>query len=128
MRVISQNGRIDIPYDYFSLSMSWAKITSGKVEDRNVFSIVCHNLSSPNGTKLAEYSTEEKAKKAMEMLRDAYTGMPIAMQNVDISEDMAKEFERLKKCGVLVRADNQPSKVEYINNVIFQFPTEEELE
>lgn len=128
MRVISQNGRIDIPYDYFSLSMSWAKITSGKVEDRNVFSIVCHNLSSPNGTKLAEYSTEEKAKKAMEMLRDAYTGMPIAMQNVDISEDIAKEFERLKKCGVLVRADNQPSKVEYINNVIFRFPTEEELE
>lgn len=128
MRVISQNGRIDIPYDYFSLSMSVAKITSGKVEDRNVFSIVCHNLSSPNGTKLAEYSIEEKAKKAMEMLRDAYICMPIVMQNVDVSEDMAKEFERLKKCGVLVRADNQPSKVEYINNVIFQFPTEEELE
>lgn len=128
MRVISQNGRIDIPYGYFSLSMSCAKIASGKVEDRNVFSIVCHNLSSPNGTKLAEYSTEEKAKKAMEMLRDAYTGMPIAMQNVDISEDIAKEFERLKKCGVLVRTDNQPSKVEYINNVIFQFPAEEELE
>lgn len=128
MRVISQDGRIDIPYDYFSLSMSWAKIASGKVEDRNVFSIVCHNLSSPNGTKLAEYSTEGKAKKAMEMLRDTYIGMPIAMQNVDISEDVVKEFERLKKCGVLVRADNQPSKVEYINNVIFQFPTEEEFE
>ena len=128
MRVISQNGRIDIPYDYFSLSMSCAKIASGKVEDRNVFSIVCHNLSSPNGTKLAEYSTEEKAKKAMEMLRDAYIGMPILMQNVDISEGVMKEFERLKKCGIMVRADNQPSKVEYINNVIFQFPTDEELE
>ena len=128
MRVISQNGRIDIPYDYFSLSMSVAKITSGKVEDRNVFSIVCHNLSSPNGTKLAEYSTEEKAKKAMEMLRDAYIGMPIVMQNVDVSEDVSMEFERLKKCGIMVQTENQPSKVEYINNVIFQFPTEEELE
>ena len=72
MRVISQNGRIDIPYDYFSLSMSWSRITSGKVEDRNVFSIVCHNLSSPLGTKLAEYSSKEKAKKAMEELRYAY--------------------------------------------------------
>ena len=72
MRVISQNGRIDIPYDYFSLSMSCAKIASGNVEDRNVFSIVCHNLSSPNGTKLAEYSTEEKAIKAMEMCREYY--------------------------------------------------------
>ena len=128
MRVISQNGRIDIPYDYFSLSMSCAKITSGKVEDRNVFSIVCHNLSSPNGTKLAEYSTEEKAKKAMEMLRKAYIGMPIAMQNVDVSEDVSMEFERLKKCSIIVQTDNQPSKIECISNTIFQFPTEEELE
>ena len=128
MRVISQDGRIDIPYDYFSLSMSCAKIASGKVEDRNVFSIVCHNLSSPNGTKLAEYSTEEKAKKAMEMLREAYTGMPIVMQNVDITDDMAKEFERLKKCGIMVQTENQPSKIECIRNAIFQFPTEEELE
>ena len=128
MRVISQNGRIDIPYDYFSLSMSLAKIVSGKVEDRNVFSIVCHNLSSPNGTKLAEYSTEEKAKKAMEMLRDAYIGMPLVMQNIDISEDVSKEFERLKKCGIVVQTENQPSKIECISNAIFQFPTEEELE
>ena len=128
MRIISQNGRIDIPYDYFSLSMACARNVSGMVEDRNVFSIVCHNLSSPNGTKLAKYSTEEKAKKAMEMLREAYIGMPIVMQNIDISEDVAKEFERLKKCGIMVRTENQPSKIECISNFVFQFPAEEELE
>ena len=54
--------------------------------------------------------------------------MPIVMQNVDVSEDMAKAFERLKKCSVVVRADNQPSKVEYINNVIFKFPKDDEIE
>ncbi len=128
MRVISQDGTIDMPYDYFSLSMSCARISSGKVEDRTVFSIVCHNLLSPNGTKLAEYSTEEKAKKAMKMLREAYTGMPIVMQNIDISENVAKEFERLKKCGVMVRVEDQPSKVECVSNAVFQFPAEEELE
>lgn len=37
------------------------------------------------------------------MLREAYIGMPIVMQNVDISEDVAKKFERLKKCGVMVQ-------------------------
>ena len=126
MRVISQDGTIDVPYDYFSLSIAMAKIVSGKVEDRNTFSIFCHNLSSPNGTKLAEYSTEEKALKAMEMLREAYVGMPIVMQNVDISEDAAKEFGRLKKCGVMVRAENQPSK--FINNAVFQFPQDDEIE
>ena len=54
--------------------------------------------------------------------------MPIVMQNVDVSEDMAKKFERLKKCGVVVRAEDQPSKVEYINNAVFQFPQDEEIE
>ena len=123
MRVISQDGTIDVPYDYFSLS-----VTSRKYEDVEVAYIYCRNSSSPNGTKLAEYSTEEKAKKAMEMLRDAYIGMPIVMQNVDISEDVAKEFERLKKCGIMVRAENQPSKVDFINNAVFQFPQDDEIE
>ena len=123
MRVISQDGTIDVPYDYFSLS-----IASRKYEDVEVAYIYCHNLSSPNGTKLAEYSTKEKAIKAMEMLREAYIGMPIVMQNVDISEDVAKEFERLKKCGIMVQTENQPSKIECISNAIFQFPAEEELE
>lgn len=123
MRVISQDGRIDVPYDYFSLSIS-----SGKYEDVEVAYIYCHNLSSPNGTKLAEYSTEAKAIKAMEMLREAYVGMPIVMQNVDISEDVAKEFERLKKYGIMVRTENQPSKVDFINNAVFQFPQDDEIE
>lgn len=123
MRVISQDGTIDVPYDYFSLS-----VASGKYEDVEVAYIYCHNLSSPNGTRLAEYSTEAKAIKAMEMLREAYVGMPIVMQNVDVSEDVAKEFERLKKCGVMVRTENQPSKVDFINNAVFQFPQDDEIE
>ena len=123
MRVISQDGTIDIPYDYFSLT-----IASGRYEDVEVSCIFCHNLSSPLGTKLAEYSSKEKAKKAMEMLREAYIGMPIVMQNVDISEGVMKEFERLKKCGIVVQTENQPSKIECISNAIFRFPTEEELE
>ena len=116
MRVISQNGRIDIPYDYFSLSMSCAKIASGKVEDRNVFSIVCHNLSSPNGTKLAEYSTEEKAKKAMEMLRIAYENNEF-YHHTGNSELFAEVYHTLSQEEFNERMS------EY-----FQFPTEEELE
>lgn len=67
MRVISQDGTIDVPYDYFSLSMA-----SGKYKDAEVACIYCHNLSSPNGTKLAEYSAKEKAIKAMKMLKEHY--------------------------------------------------------
>ena len=123
MRVISQNGTIDVPYEYFSLSMS-----SGKYKDVEVACIYCRNSSSPIGTKLAEYSSEAKAVKAMGMLREAYVSMPIVMKNVDVSEDVVNEFEKLKKCGVMIRADNQPSKVEFINNSIFQFPQDDEIE
>ena len=123
MRVISQDGTMDVPYEISSFSMA-----VGKYENVEHAVIFCYNYSTSRGTKMAEYSTEEKAKKAMEMLRDAYIGMPIVMQNVDISEGVMKEFERLKKCGIVVQTENQPSKIECISNAIFQFPTEEELE
>lgn len=121
MRVISQDGTKDFPYDSSSVPL-YAGCINGRVYVRMQ---IC---GYDDSVDVADYSTKEKAKKAMEMLRDAYIGMPIVMQNIDVSEDVVKEFERLKKCGVLVRADNQPSKVEYINNVIFRFPAEEELE
>lgn len=123
MRIISQDGTIDAPYEISSLIMA-----VGKYENVEHAAIFCHNSSTAMGTKMAGYSSKEKAKKAMEMLRDTYIGMPIVMQNVDISEDVAREFERLKKCGIMVRTENQPSKIECISNAIFQFPTEEELE
>ena len=65
MRILSQDGTIDVPYDYFSLT-----IATGKYEDVEVACIYFHNLSSTKGTKLAEYSSKEKAEKAMEMLRE----------------------------------------------------------
>lgn len=113
MRVISQHGNVDLPYEQL---------------------VVCHAMESVialyNGEKyvLGKYSSKEKAYKAMEMLREAYVSMPIVMQNVAISEDAAKEFERLEKYGVMVRTENQPSKVDFINNTIFQFPQDDEIE
>ena len=119
MRIISQDGKCDYPYENSTLFIDYM--------DGRVIKIV-PSTGGCKGTKIATYSTEEKAVKAMEMLREAYIGMPIVMQNVDVSEDMEKEFERLKKCGIMVRAENQPSKVDFINNVVFQFPQDEDVE
>ena len=114
MRIISQNGTIDMPYD---MCCVW----------RHEEVIYCRAIGSDDNVTMATYSSEDKAEKAVEMLRIAYIGMPIVMQNVDVSEDFAKEFERLNKYGVVVQAENQPSKVEYINNAIFQFPQDDEI-
>lgn len=121
MRVISQDGTLDVPYEMVVIQ-----------EFRNAIYFLNRNLSGvedlTSDIMLAEYSTEAKAIKAMEMLRETYIGMPIVMQNVAISENLAKEFERLKKCGIMVRAENQPSKVECVNNAVFQFPQDDEIE
>lgn len=117
MRVISQDGTIDTPYD---LSVIW-------IREKYGYSVMA-NMPNDEPVGLGKYSSREKALKAMEMLREAYTSMPIVMQNVDVSEDMVKGFERLKKCGVIAREENQPPKVDFINNVFFQFPQDDEIE
>lgn len=121
MRVISQDGTIDVPYEMVVIQRFEEDVY---FLNRNLTGV--ENLI--NDITLAEYSTKEKAIKAMEMLREAYVGMPIVMQNVDVSEDAAKEFERLKKCGIMVQTENQPSKVDFINNAVFQFPQDDEIE
>ena len=111
MRVISQDGKVDIPYDYFSLSMD-----SGKFSDGEIAIIYCHNLSSPNGTKLARYSAKEKAIKVMEMLRKSY-------ENNEFYHCIAgsKCFEEIR--GILSEEQFQKAITEY-----FQFPQDDEIE
>lgn len=121
MRVISQDGTIDMPYEEVIIQRFKSRIY---FLNKNLTGV--ESLS--DDMQIAEHSTEAKALKAMEMLRETYISMPIVMQNVAISENLAKEFERLKKCGIMVRAENQPSKVEYVNNAVFQFPQDDEIE
>ena len=105
MRLISQNGEIDVPYDYFSLT-----IATGKYEDVEVACIYCHNLSSPKGTKLAEYSSKEKAEKAMEMLRKEY----------------GKHF--FGQGGAMATANFYVQPFAFIPPKVFQFPQDEDVE
>lgn len=121
MRIISQNGTIDMPYKEVIIQRFRSRIY---FLNKNLTGV--ESLS--DDMQIAEYSTEAKAIKAMKMLRETYIGMPIVMQNVDILEDVAKEFERLKKCGIMVQTENQPSKVDFINNAVFQFPQDDGIE
>lgn len=111
MRVISQDGTIDVPYDYFSLS-----VASGKYEDVEVACIYCHNLSSPNGTKLAEYSAKAKAVKAMEMLRKSYENNEFYhhTSTTDAFKDVASLLSN--------------KKFNEVTSEYFQFPQDDEIE
>ena len=76
MRVISQDGKVDIPYDCFSLYISVQKYT-----DVTTLAIYCRNVSSPGGICLAEYSSWGKALKAMGMLRKAWLAESAEFEN-----------------------------------------------
>lgn len=104
MMVISQDSTIDVPYEISSLSMA-----VGKYENVEHAAIFCHNSSTAMGTKMAEYSSKEKAKKAMEELRYAYM------------------------CHSLVKMGQTPpdgidEKLTMGLSGVFHFPAEEELE
>ena len=62
MRLISQNGAIDVPYE-----MSAIRNDDGLI-------ILCMVGETGKGSVIARYSTSEKAQKAMEMLRITYKG------------------------------------------------------
>ena len=121
MRVISQDGMQDIPYEKFVFSIT--------KDNRIVATIGC---TAPPAelymSSVAKYSTQEKAVKAMGMMRSAYAGMPVIFQNVEPSEDVERMFERTKMNGIVAITDDKKSKIEYVKNVIFQFPKNEEVE
>ena len=75
MRVISQDGKLDFPYENSVVFIS--------LVDASEIRIVA--IGDDDNVVIAKYSTEEKAKKAMEMLRIAYAGKFIT--NADIPED-----------------------------------------
>lgn len=103
MRVISQDGTLDMPYEVSSLNM-----VVGKYEDVVNAAIYCCNSFST--IRMAEYGSEEKAKKAMEMLREKY----LTRMELDGG------FDHVNKVYV------QPNY--WVLPKVFQFPAEEELE
>lgn len=114
MRVISQDGTIDMPYEQVIITR----------HDKSIY--LMEHLTSD--VEIAKYSTEEKAKKSMEMLRVAYAGRFIT--NADVSENFDETIKSLMKGGFgTVIIKDESDRVEFSNlNGYFQFPAEEELE
>ena len=88
MRIISQSGRIDIPYEVAVVYVEYESIIVKVGDERYV---------------MGNYSTEEKAVKSMEMLREKYL--------------------------LYKSATNEKSFYEFFDNPkVFQFPQDDEIE
>ena len=109
MRVISQDGTIDIPYDSVIIQRFGREIY---FLNKNLIGV--EQLVSD--IDIATYSTEEKAKKAMEMLRIVYENNEF-YHHTSNSEHFT-EFAKSLSEEMFKKATSE----------YFQFPTEEELE
>lgn len=78
MRIISQDGITDIPYDNFVFSIT---------KDNCVVAIRDTVARPPEVAQgvVAKYSTESKAQKAMEMLREKYERYEIACSEYTVN-------------------------------------------
>ena len=121
MRVISQDSTIDMPYEQVVIQRFKNDIYFLNKNLTGVEQLVSDMV-------VATYSTEEKAKKAMEMLRVAYAGKFIT--NADIPEDFDETIKTVMKDGFgTVIVKDSCDRVEFSNlNGYFQFPADEELE
>lgn len=120
MRILSQDGigMIDLPYEQVGVSIySKTKIIAYPIT----------SLNPENYWTIAEYSTEVKAKKAMEMLRKSFEGLPTIIQDIGITDEVVDMFKKWKAQGIHVQVGQQ-SKVEHLNSGYFRFPTDSELD
>ena len=103
MRVISQDGTMDVPYENVVLYQDEKEIMC-------IFSEVYI------GRKLARYSTAEKTEKVMEMLRKSYENNEFYhhMSTTDTFKDVASLLNN--------------EKFNEVTRECFQFPQDDEIE
>lgn len=109
MRVISQDGTMDFPYDNSLVFL----------HENSVKRNTCVEIQLCGDTEIdivAEYSTEEKAVKAMEMLREAYN-------NNEFYHCTATTNTFQEAMGIL-----SSEKFKEVTSEYFQFPQDEEIE
>lgn len=108
MRIISQDGAIDVPYEHYTI---WCY----KDQYLDAYHIAC-DCGDEAYRRLSEYSTEAKAIKAMEMLRKVYENNVLYHCTAG-----SKRFEEAQ--NILSVEQFRKATTEY-----FQFPKDNEIE
>lgn len=112
MRIISQEGRIDLPYENTVINIDYCCRTE-------IVAFICGLEEKENMCQLAKYSTEKKAVKAMDMLHQQY-------QEICVGNVMNGNLEYLGKSFGEHATTN--TLQEFYKKNIFQFPKDEDVE
>lgn len=111
MRIISQDGEYDIPYESSVL----------RIEENVIWAFP----TQADEYIVAQYSTQEKAEKAMQKLHECYTGV-LLMQNVSLPEEGAEQLKNMTTGFICINNREDNVKIEPMHTV-FCFPQEDEI-
>lgn len=119
MRIISQDGKYDTPYE---MTQIWVRKSESSYQ-------ILGSMPADEIITIATYTSKEKADKAMEMLRKAYTGSVAIFQNVEPTDEVKEALKRQAIEIVYASLDSQPSEIKFENhqNFYFQFPKDDEV-
>lgn len=113
MRILSQDGKFDFPYEKVCLEVS----DSGKIfAQGDIWG------AEDNYIEVAKYENEAKARKAMEMLREAYSPVIVIKEHQDGLKP------NIKPNDWLVTPALPTQRIEVADNFYFQFPADDEVE
>lgn len=117
MRIISQDGKINLPYEMTALLVS-----------ENYIQAVFAGGIQQSPYMMAMYKSQEKCKKAMEMLNRVYAGMFLS-QNVEMSDDDYEECIKMaaRDFGIIKHVVNSPDIKFEPANIVFRFPKDDEV-
>lgn len=103
MRLVSQDGTIDVPYDICAICL-------GEHGSKHII-YICSKLFDDKFCAFADYSTEAKALNAMEMLREEY-----------------QKYYSNNGGGMMATAEFYVQPFAFNHPKVFQFPKDEEIE
>lgn len=118
MRILSQDGigTIDLPYEQIGIGINTHN-------NKEIIAYPLISLHEDDYWTMARYSTESKAKRAMEILRKAYA--PTYLINGAVIEP-----DEIFTNSFIISPTKKSSdiEVETLENFHFQFPADDELE
>lgn len=118
MRIVSQDGSINLPYDLTAIFVYGSNIQA-----------VFAGGTQKSPYLIATYSSEEKCDKALKLLENTYTGIFLA-QNIEFDPEIGHELtDMIQRKGFgIITVSRDSRDVEFKPaNITFRFPKDNEI-
>ena len=107
MRVVSQNRNYSFDFDR---TLFWTQ-----------YNIIYAKIGTES-IAIGQYGSDERATEVFDDIHKSYSGMPILVQNVEISEDLSEKLGEWETNCIITRLPGENPKIEQIGNLVYYMP------